>query len=218
MYSPKRNAQVELWANEQDLDVICPGETWLDNSFRAAPEIIGYVLVSRRDRKGPQSSQAGRGGLLVYKKIGFAPIVEVEQRKVTEIIWLNLLTPKGAILFGVWYRPPKEHMPGIEQLQKEMEEHRQGSPHVCIVGDANTSMHKIGGVQERFLHALQLNDKDAFMKHNVAPLGVRRDIAMLGLLYRIATNKAPPPLQDMFHIRALTQDEIRNVLWDILQE
>ena len=36
------------------------------------------------------------------------------------------------------------------------------------------------------------------MKYNMAPLPMRRDMAMLGLLFRIARKPAPPPFQKLF--------------------
>ena len=41
----------------------------------------------------------------------------------------------------------------------------------------------------------------ALMQFNLAPLELRRDIAMLGLLHRAAIRKGPPQLQTMFKRR-----------------
>ena len=46
-------------------------------------------------------------------------------------------------------------------------------------------------VQEGFLEALDLDEEDAFTDHNLAPLRLRRDIAMLGFLRRFAHGKSP---------------------------
>ena len=56
----------------------------------------------------------------------------------------------------------------------------------------------IDDTQESFLHQIEMSQQEAFLEFNLAPLGVRRDIAMLGILYKVCHNKAPPPLQGLF--------------------
>ena len=46
-------------------------------------------------------------------------------------------------------------------------------------------------VQERVLEELDISEIDAFVKHALAPLRCRRDIAMLGFLHRVARQWAP---------------------------
>ncbi len=53
-------------------------------------------------------------------------------------------------------------------------------------------------VRRRFLREMRISEFDALMCWKLAPLQCRRAIAMLGLLYKVATGKAPPPLQDLF--------------------
>ena len=53
----------------------------------------------------------------------------------------------------------------------------------------------LDGVQERFLTELGMSKEDALMYYSLAPLSTRRDIALLGVLYRAATGKAPSPLR-----------------------
>ena len=53
-------------------------------------------------------------------------------------------------------------------------------------------------VQSSFVTSLGLSEEDAFLNFRLAPLCARRDIAMLGLLHRVVTGTAPPPLQSLF--------------------
>ena len=53
-------------------------------------------------------------------------------------------------------------------------------------------------VQEGFLEALDLDEEDAFTDHNLAPLRLRRDIAMLGFLRRFAHRRVPECLAALF--------------------
>ena len=49
-----------------------------------------------------------------------------------------------------------------------------------------------------FAREIGLSEDVAFMEFNVAPLGLRRDIGMLGLLFKIATGQAHPAFSDLF--------------------
>ena len=49
-------------------------------------------------------------------------------------------------------------------------------------------------VQKLFLVQIGISEETAFMDFNLAPLNVRRNIAMLGCIHRAANCKGPPPL------------------------
>ena len=64
---------------------------------------------------------------------------------------------------------------------------------------ASTSvLHEIDDVQSRFLRQINVSDEAAFDSFNLAPLSVRRDIAMLGVIHRAACCEGPPPLWRFF--------------------
>ena len=53
-------------------------------------------------------------------------------------------------------------------------------------------------LSEFFLSHLDLNEKDGFLYYGLAPLVLRRDIGMLGVLYKYAHNTAHPELCELF--------------------
>ena len=59
-------------------------------------------------------------------------------------------------------------------------------------------------VQESFLGQLGLTRRQTFLEYNLAPLSVRRDIAMLGLIFRCVTGRAHPDLAALFEPAAPT--------------
>ena len=59
-------------------------------------------------------------------------------------------------------------------------------------------LRQLNDIQRSLLNTLDLTDEVVLLEHNVAPLAMRRDIAMLGLLYKVAHGLAAPPLQDLF--------------------
>ena len=59
-------------------------------------------------------------------------------------------------------------------------------------------LNRLDDIQNKFFAFLQITPEEAILKYNMAPLPMRRDIAMLGLLFRIAWKEAPSPFQKLF--------------------
>ena len=56
-------------------------------------------------------------------------------------------------------------------------------------------------VQDSFLRELGLSSEDALLHFNLAPLSMRRDIALLGVLHRAAIGSGPPQFREFFKRR-----------------
>ena len=66
---------------------------------------------------------------------------------------------------------------------------------------ASTSvLDELDNMQSRFLREINLCEKEAFMRFNLAPLGVRRDIAISGLIRRVVLRRGPSQLWQFFVI------------------
>ena len=57
---------------------------------------------------------------------------------------------------------------------------------------------ELDDVQSRFLRQLDLSEESALMDFNLAPLNVRRDIAILGVIHRAVLHQGPPCLWRFF--------------------
>jgi hypothetical protein len=57
---------------------------------------------------------------------------------------------------------------------------------------------RLDHVQSIFLREVGINEQTALLKHNLAPLSTRRDIAMLGLIHRTVLKKGPLHFRDHF--------------------
>ena len=68
----------------------------------------------------------------------------------------------------------------------------------AIYHAAEATLRHLDGLQDTFLEGVGLTPKEALLEHNLGPLGTRRDIAMLGLLYKVAHGRAPPSLASLF--------------------
>jgi hypothetical protein len=60
---------------------------------------------------------------------------------------------------------------------------------------------KLDNVQTRFLRDANIDDVTALMDFNLAPLAVRRDIAMLGLIHRAVLGKGPDHFRVHFEVQ-----------------
>ena len=59
-------------------------------------------------------------------------------------------------------------------------------------------LNRLDDVQNKLFTFLKITPEEAILKYNMAPLPMRRDMAMLGLLFRIARKEAPTPFQKLF--------------------
>ena len=59
-------------------------------------------------------------------------------------------------------------------------------------------MHALDAIQRRFLRNVGFLLLDALHAFNLAPLSSRRDMANLGILYRVVTRRGPRQLQELF--------------------
>jgi len=63
---------------------------------------------------------------------------------------------------------------------------------------SRTVLERLDRLQDKFVSEMGLDRRSAFLEHNLAPLGLRRDVAMLGLLYRRVHGLAHPALCRLF--------------------
>ena len=60
---------------------------------------------------------------------------------------------------------------------------------------------RLDNIQTKFLQDAGVTAEEALMEFNLAPLAMRRDIAMLGLIHRAALGKGPPQLRQLIKRR-----------------
>ena len=60
---------------------------------------------------------------------------------------------------------------------------------------------KLDKCQDVFLREISLTPEEALVDHNLAPLTMRRDVAILGLIHRAAIGRGPPQLREMLRRR-----------------
>ena len=63
---------------------------------------------------------------------------------------------------------------------------------------SSTQIRKVDAVQSSFLHGLELLASNAFLTYNLAPLRLRRDVAIMGLFFKISHGKAHPDFEELF--------------------
>ena len=70
----------------------------------------------------------------------------------------------------------------------------------AIYHAAPSTLQPLDAVYYSFLEQIGMSPETALIEHSLAPLGMRRDIAMLGLLHKIALGSAPQPILNLFEI------------------
>jgi hypothetical protein len=76
-------------------------------------------------------------------------------------------------------------------------------PHVegtigAIFHASTTQLNRVDRIQQCFLKELGVDDRCAFLEHNLAPSRLRRNIAALGFLHKVNLGKAHPHLRQFF--------------------
>ena len=71
----------------------------------------------------------------------------------------------------------------------------------AIYHATTTLLCRLDRAQDRFLKEIGVDPRTALLEYGLAPLSMRRDIAMLGMLHRAALGEGPPQLRQMFRRR-----------------
>ena len=73
----------------------------------------------------------------------------------------------------------------------------------AIYHAACSVLEPVDGVQQRFLRETCVSDEDALFVFHLAPLSVRRDIAMLGVIHRTVLGRGPSQFRELFKLAPL---------------
>ena len=73
-------------------------------------------------------------------------------------------------------------------------EYRTGA----IYHATTTVLNQLDRTQDNFFRELGIDSTAALMDFNLAPLSMRRDIALLGILHRAALGEGPPQFREYF--------------------
>ncbi len=113
--------------------LVALSETFLNESVKDL-FLSGYVLVSRRDRKG----QCG-GGIALFARDDVAPhIVHIGNSLRHEMSWHILHSDQGPIRICVWYRPPHAgEVDSIDCFDAELSDLGVDCAFTVAVGDMN---------------------------------------------------------------------------------
>ena len=68
----------------------------------------------------------------------------------------------------------------------------------CFTHAADVHLQRLDSVQKRFLDVIGIDPKTAFAELNLAPLGLRRDIANLGIILRAISGRGPAHFKRFF--------------------
>lgn len=128
-------SELQLYANEQKLDIIGVAETWLNDNVDSSEVSLDGFTTYRKDRS---EVKVGRGGgvlLYVRSTLVSTPCAELNQYK-AEAVWCCISFGKAnKIIVGVCYRPPS--CPELESSELFSVIRKASENQVLIVGDFN---------------------------------------------------------------------------------
>jgi hypothetical protein len=76
----------------------------------------------------------------------------------------------------------------------------------AIYHAAPSTLRPIDELLDIFLAQVGTSPEEALVEHNLAPLSMRRDLAMLALLHKVSLGVAPKPIASLFSSRGGTLD------------
>jgi exonuclease III len=129
-----------LLINDQNIDIICLSETWLDNNITDAMVKIPGYSIRRKDRA---ANLAGGAGMYISDHIPNRRANEFEFPDI-DLLWIELKIGHKKILVGACYRPPGQNLEEkelfISKLNDSLELVLQYKPEsIFLLGDFNDS-------------------------------------------------------------------------------
>ena len=99
-----------------------------------------------------------------------------------------------ALLRTIGFHSPMQLLNLYKAYILSVAEYRTGA----LYHASDTVLEPLDRIQKRFLRALGWTDLDALVVGNLAPLGLRRDIAMLGMIHRSVLGKGASHFSSLF--------------------
>ena len=115
-------------------------------------------------------------------------------------------------------RPKMQAILRTHHLYSNIDLIRQYKTHVLPIFEGSTGvidhafesqLQQLDSVQNSFLREIELTPACAFLEYNLQPLNLRRDIAMLGLLFKVRTGLAHPAFNTCFPPAAVPASQTR---------
>ena len=134
--------------NEQNLDILCLCETFLNKEFSDNELIIPDYNSIRKDR------QTHGGGLIVYTRSNLAYCIHRDDLEIqdTEMLWLKVKNNKQkSFLLCYCYRPSSTSNVWIENFEEAIECANLEAKEVIVIGDFNFNLLNETGSSKQWL-------------------------------------------------------------------
>ena len=137
--------EIKILLHEQNnLDIFCVGETFLNDQYSDSELTIQNYNFIRKDQ------QSHGGGLIIYYKTNLACIhrVDLESNNV-EMLWLEIRNNRQRpFLLCYVYRPPSATSDWTDQVEQSLDEANTENKEIILLGDLNFNiLNKTGHVK-----------------------------------------------------------------------
>ena len=113
-----------------NVDIVAVTETFLDDTILSSQFCPKHYICFRKDR------DRHGGGVLILIKSSIPAVRRSEFESHCEIIWIQLSTSDGPLLFGVFYRPPNSGISALSELNTAISS-IPGNLRLVLCGDFN---------------------------------------------------------------------------------
>ena len=130
-----KKKELELYLNEENIDIMGISETWLNESITDSEmNINGYTFL-RRDRNNMQKKRGGGVAFYVKNELNLIQREDIFETNFPESIWCTIDCKGVNTLLGICYRPPDSLKLNDEALFSLL--NRVSQEKVIIMGDFN---------------------------------------------------------------------------------
>lgn len=130
-----KHKELEMYVLEENFDIVCITETWLNSSILDSEMSISGYTLHRKDRNNVNKLRGGGVALYVHNDLNCVHREEIFESNFPETIWCNINSNGRNTLIGVCYRAPDSVQINDEALYSLLD--RVSKEEVVIIGDLN---------------------------------------------------------------------------------
>ena len=141
--------EIKILLNEQkNIDIICLGETFLNDQYSDSELQIPNYNFIRKDR------HSNGGGLIIYYKTNLACVQRADlESNGVEMIWLEIRNNKQKpFLLCYVYRPPTASSDWTDNVEQSLENGNSENKEIILLGDLNFNILNKTGPVKAWLH------------------------------------------------------------------
>ena len=143
--------EIKLILSQQDIDILCLCETFLNETFLTIEMQIENFKMFRKDR------QTNGGGLVIYVRDELHCLQRTDLENISvESIWLEIKQPNSkSFLISYVYRPPSSKVQWVKDFTLMLDNSLSDEKECIVLGDFNFDLLKIDSPSKSWLDLME---------------------------------------------------------------